>query len=383
MNRHGFKDGGMADFVDNLEGMNIGVAPKFKFEDINGKAHHARSFMENKEARHAKHPRDDHLHGEHRHGEHRHKKHGHEEHGHKEHRHGRNCHLKHLHGYHGPGEEEFNKKLYESAFLRFSAKSGSSYPCKQSEIDFHHRGEFLANKGPFVTATQATKEVMGWNDEKRATPQKELDIIRALAMAIQDATKNFRFGPDLIIKATADLDRVFFGGRLRGHIVVKWVDQTGRHESTRGTCRQSQYGQALIELSATNILLRKWTGVGDNPATQMFATLLHEMCHAYEHVRCPSIHRQRVDSHGEHFATKLRVVHDRAIRIIGTGSIKGWEPWKDLWISSTEDEKGGKVDDSDGLGGIKKYDGGEKIQIGTRSGGQRWGTRKGTICIIM
>ena len=387
MNRHDFEDGGMAGFVDSLEGTNMGSrhhATKVRSEDINnGEAHHADSFVEHKETRHAKHLRDDHRHKEHRHGEHRHEKHGHEEHGHKEHRHGEKRHLEHLHGKHGPREEEFNKRLYESAFLRFSEKSGSSYPCKQSEIDFHHRGEFLPNKGPFVTATQATEEVMRWNDEKRAPPRKELDIIFALANAIHDAEKNLRFGPDLIIKATADLDRVFFGGRLRGHIVVKWVIRTGSSGKTYGTCRQSEHGQCNIELGAQTILLKKWRGAGNNPAAQMFGTLLHEMCHAYESVRCPSVRHNRVDGHDEHFATKLRVVHDRAIRILGVGSIKGWEPWRDLWISSKEGEKGGKVGNSGGLGGVKKYDGGEKILVGTRSGGQRWGTRKEDVCIVM
>lgn len=215
----------------------------------------------------------------------------------------------------------FSKKLYKSALTHFRENSGSSYPCTQSEIDFHHHGVFeKPNKGPFVTAIQATEEVMRWNDAKRAPPREELAIIRNLAVAVHDAEKNLLFGPDLAIKAFADLDRVFFGGRLRGHVAVQWV-KVVNPDGRVGEAAYCKTGQCHIRLSAGEIFTRKWREIGKNPVAITFGTLLHEMCHAYDMVRCPQ-EAWRGDCHDELFGTKISVVHDRATHILGTWAIR-------------------------------------------------------------
>ncbi len=270
--------------------------------------------------------------------------------------------------------------MYQYALQHFSEKNGSRYPCKQSEIDFHYRGVFdKPNKGPFVNATQATQEIMRWNDEKRAPPQEELIIIRRLKNAIHDAKKDMRFAPDLLIKTVADLDRVFFRGRLRGNIIVKWVEKI---EGCYGTCGSQERGQPKIELSAESLLLRGWRRY--NPVDLMFSTMLHEMCHAYERVRCPSRKgvNGRKGGHDVHFATKMRVIHDRVSRILGTSAIMGFEFWIDVELLSDKGE-GSRKAGTGGDDGGKKKDGGEKNFHGTKCRGPVWGSRKGTDCVIM
>lgn len=423
---------GMGDFLDSLEGLNIGPCHESTGGRLdnskNGVWHeggiHPREEQRQKRREHeehghketgpGEHRRKEHRHkepdpGEHRHrepghkepghGEHRHREPDHGEHRHKEHRHGELHHKEHRHGEHRHGNHRHEEhdigcrmtegeltgkqKLYESALLPFHEKSGSRYPCKQSEIDFHHNFVFAKpNKGPFVSAMQATQEVMRWNDEKRAPPWEELDIIRRLTIAVHDAEKNRLFSPDLLIKTFADLDRIFFEGRLRGHVVVRWVDTIvkKRHTTLGHTVfHHRQPGQCSIEMNAEAILLQKWSHRdAKKSVATMFGVLLHEMCHAYAFVRCPYEKRDGPDGHGEHFQTKIGVIHDRAIRILGTLAIFDWQPYKQQHFLPKEGEKGRKegtrvrIDDGKRPGGT-----------GTGMEGQGRGTRKGTGCVVM
>lgn len=379
--------GGMGDFLESLKGMNIDSrhdSTGGRFDDRKNDVWHEGGL----------HPREEYRDKRRRQKEHRHGEHGHKEPGHGEHRHGERGHEEHRHADQRREEGElkrFKQKLYETALLPFHEKSGSSYPCKQAEIDFHYYGVFAKpNKGPFLSAMQATQEVMRWNDEKRAPPWEELDIIRRLTIAVHDAEKNLRFRPDLLIKTFADLDRVFFGGQLRGHVVVRWVDtiDSGRkHGTVLGHTKFSgvEPGQTRIEMNAEAILLQKWSNkAAKNSVATMFGVLLHEMCHAYQGVRCP-YERDKGDGHGEHFQTMIGVIHDRAIRILGTDVIFDWQTYKQHHFLPKEGEKGGKgglgVRSDDG----KKCGGSERKRTGTSTGVERqgWGSHKGTDCVVM
>ena len=464
--------GGMEEFVDKLEGMNIGArkhSTRISPEDHKGKAKHVDDFWEEKkgqdkkdqvkdrrhsghrhgehrqkenapccknahedrkhkdhqkkehpprdhrrkeqsdrEHRHKKHPDEDHFPKEHQRGEHRpkehpngdhqhkkhsdrdhrNKKHPNEEHPHKEHQHGEDRHKEHRHKEHPhkehhkghrTAEKEFNQKMYESALLPFHENSGSPYKCRQSEIDFHHRGVFQKpNNGPFVSRMQATEEVMRWNDETRAPPREELEMIRQLAVTVHDAEKNTLFHPDIVVKAFADLDRVFFGGRLRGNVTVQWVKEIDREERSSdvfGETSRFRNGQCRIVLNATKILLQRWKRVGNNSVASMFGTLLHEMCHAYDFVRC--VNQRRVDAHDECWQTMIGVIHDRCCRILGTWAIESWEPYKQHYFLAREEEKSRKEALGSGNVGGKKHAGGE------RKGRRISGAHKGTDCVVM
>ncbi len=246
--------------------------------------------------------------------------------------------------------KKFGEMLYESALLQnFREDSGTHYLCKQSEIDFHQNGVFdKPNEGPFVSLLEATEEVIRWNDEKRAPSREESESIQRLVTMIREVEKDSRFGPDLLIKTWVDLDRVFFAGRLRGHVLVRWVKRIvgdGVVGDPLGITRlrwESETGKCLIEMSAEQVLLpQKWRGYPEDydPVISMFGNILHEMCHAYKAVRSPKEGLRANDVHGSHFQTKISVVHNRATRLLGIVVIRDWEKYKQHHFLPLEDER--------------------------------------------
>ena len=178
---------------------------------------------------------------------------------------------------------EHSAYLYQSSSDKFYADYGSLYPCSQSELDFHRQGWFSSkNRGPFVSLLEAVEEVMVQNDERRRPPIAEIDAISNLANVVGDRT--YRYHPDLVIKAFNDLDTVFFGGRLRGNVLVSWANSMECAEIERDIgkffgCTESispeEKGQARISLNARGIFLENFED--ENPLRAMFCTLLHEV----------------------------------------------------------------------------------------------------------
>ena len=178
---------------------------------------------------------------------------------------------------------EHSAYLYQSSSEKFFADYGSLYPCSQSELDFHRQGRFSSkNKGPFVSHLEAITEVMVQNDERRRPSIAEIDAISNLASVVGDHT--YRYHPDLVIKAFNDLDTVFFGGRLRGNVIVSWANSVECAAIERDIgrffgCTESRFpkekGQARISLNARGMFLENFQD--ENPLRAMFCTLLHEV----------------------------------------------------------------------------------------------------------
>lgn len=115
------------------------------------------------------------------------------------------------------------QQTYKEAFEPFRADGGTQYPCSQNDIDFHSRGKFARpNKGPFVSAAEATSEIVWHNKETRKVPPVESAAIEKSIDAILDA-EEYGYGPDIIVKAFSDLDLVFINARLRGNVCVQWA----------------------------------------------------------------------------------------------------------------------------------------------------------------
>ena len=250
--------------------------------------------------------------------------------------------------------QKVSQQMYKEAFGAFYADSGTQYPCSQSEINFHHGGKFPhPNKGPFVSAIEATSEIVRHNKETRRIPPVELAAIDRLIDAILDAEEN-GYGPDIIIKAFADLDLVFFNGMLRGNVRVHWASDEyfQKWQVPPGTWgftvrpQRGEMGQCRIYLNAKTILLDPST---DTPFKTMFGTMLHEMCHAYEHIRCFPEECDQGDGHDKHFRTKIHAVHRRAYHLLGLWAIDKRESyrqdhfmsqdWAKEWRNTTDDTK--------------------------------------------
>ena len=235
------------------------------------------------------------------------------------------------------GKKELREQLFRQALQPFKTDTGTPYPCSQAEIDFHQKNVFpTRNKGPFVTSREATKEVMWQNDTKRITPILfEKEAIKRLFWAASCAQDGLTLGPDVAIKAFADLDLVFFAGRLRNHVTVQWQADIGTPNPVWGICsrpRHGEEGQCRIKLNASLIFKEGWTQGTRNPFESMIGTLLHEMSHAYEDVRSPHDIEPGDGGHGKLFETRIAVVHKRALQILGLWAIERGEPYKQYYF---------------------------------------------------
>ena len=241
--------------------------------------------------------------------------------------------------------KEVKEQLFQEAFEPISVSTGTPYPCNQADIDFHQRGVFKKSGSyPFVGCRVATKEVLWQNDERRPTTQDEEAALDRLWSIFQSVQDEWSILPDLAIKAFADLDLVFFGGRLRGCAAVQWVEDEFFRDNAepftvRGQCsraeddgsRISVEGRCHIRLNASIIFRRAWERPGQaEPWQQMIGTLLHEMCHAYEYVRSPRDKEPDDGSkgHGRLFCTRISVVHKRALRMLGMFAISRHKDYK-------------------------------------------------------
>lgn len=167
---------------------------------------------------------------------------------------------------------------------------------------------------------QATKELYEHkNLERQPTPTKTATVAR-----LRTALRIENWHPDVVIKAFHDLDTIFFNGCLRGNDCVCWSDArtnwrhlhgsslvkvnaqmasigrraaqrratSGQKEVTtsiRGITWRTPYlpGQCRITLNAESLLPDGEHGTRSSWA-YMWATLLREMCHAYDRVRTRS-----------------------------------------------------------------------------------------------
>lgn len=184
------------------------------------------------------------------------------------------------------------EELHDTAFRDVSLDSGTAYICTQSDLDATGglarreypkdvQGDRKAarkrwfpqpNHGPFVAPRQACLEIFKHNDLHRKPGKSEREAIERLCKAIAEGRQH-SWGPDLIIKAFCDLDVVFFRGRLRGHVCVRWLcDWSADRSTTWGSTIYIGEGKCSIKLNADTILLEH-----PRPFERMFATMLHEM----------------------------------------------------------------------------------------------------------
>lgn len=167
------------------------------------------------------------------------------------------------------------QRMYEEAFLPVSCRSGTPYPCAQSEIDITNSH----NVYPYVGGTQTTEygaaqEIVGHNSMYRVPGSLEEEaIINLQYMRRALRAQHDEFGPDLAIKVFRDLDRVFFAGKLYGRCSVQWDDLDEVYATAYSLLRRP--GVALILLSVRGIILMT---PKDAMLRQLFKTLLHEMC---------------------------------------------------------------------------------------------------------
>lgn len=167
-----------------------------------------------------------------------------------------------------------HRELYEAAFRTVYTDRGTRYDCSPRDIDraTHFRGH---HSGVYVSARRADYEIVEQNRLSRAPSSSERAAIHRLRSSIDWCERN-RWGPDLVIKAFLDLDKIFFCGMLRDIVLVKWKRNLNRPGMT-GCCHKDSLnpnsGRREIWLNADEILRARER----YPFAEMLSTVLHEM----------------------------------------------------------------------------------------------------------
>lgn len=243
-----------------------------------------------------------------------------------------------------------NSDMQAEALQPCREDRGTTYPTTQVELDFHQASKFRSrSKGPFVTPIEATTELIRHNDPKRQVPSKEQAAIDRLQNLVTDIEGGRKWGPDIAIKCFADLDLVLFAGKLRGNVCVKWLscEKATRYRFLRvhKTFGLTEHPR-IFERGRCCIVLNTDALLNDDRSLAwfraMFATLLHEMCHAYDHVMCPrhwlSIGGE--EAHGENFCSRISAVHRRAQQVLRLEATGYWEPYMRHHFLANEDDEG-------------------------------------------
>ena len=237
------------------------------------------------------------------------------------------------------GRRPGGKELRKQALDRVVTDRGTPYQITDKDLE-----DLLVHPqqhaGLFVSEMQATKEIYNHNNLEREPTSHEVAAIARVHAAL--SIENWH--PDVAIKTFHDLDTIFFNGRLRGNVCICWCDGRKRYQvSTQDLsnminsnrmksldeplasgqnkaiivslgvtyCDGYPPGQCRIKLNAGSILPKGKPGSLSSWA-QMWAVLMHEMCHAYDRVRTAD-----AGGHGKHFGTKLEAVARRWDKLFG------------------------------------------------------------------
>ena len=183
--------------------------------------------------------------------------------------------------------------LYEEASWDISLDTGTAYPCTQKDLNAwggeygrvakRHSDSKLRAKlfsGPeqqvLVSPMEATLNICQHNAPGRPLSAQEHKAVDRLRMMIDDALQG-SWGPDVAIKCFHDLDTVFFGGKLKGHVCITW-SPPGEFNGWKGYARARYLGhhRVLIQMNAELIFLKPGHYY-ETPLRWTLACMLHEM----------------------------------------------------------------------------------------------------------
>ena len=171
------------------------------------------------------------------------------------------------------------RQLRGMALRPISLNAGTPYPCTAGELrDAINPNRHSRRSSDFIIADQASYEVYAQNARGRNLGRGEYNAMCRLEECIVAVFRDrLDWTPDLIIKAFCDLDRVFFCGRLRGYVRVRWVPGSyfpAQRRTAFGYTEILGGGKAEIVLNADGIFSRTLPLSG---FLEMFRTMLHEM----------------------------------------------------------------------------------------------------------
>lgn len=122
------------------------------------------------------------------------------------------------------------------------------------------------------------------NDAQRSLTRRELAALRRLRTL--GSLECWR--PDILMKIILDIDSLFFNGRLRNNIAVRWCIEP--HKLAVAYCHApiSPYKRPWVGLNVPHII------APDRTANDCLMVMMHELCHAILRVFCDSVTEQGV-----------------------------------------------------------------------------------------
>lgn len=114
-----------------------------------------------------------------------------------------------------------------------------------------------------------------------------------------------RWGSDIAIEAFNDLEKIFFMGKLRGHVYVYWEDRS--HEDSAGwTYGAGDFAPRITICLNSRVHMSVYYTLRD-----MWSTLLHEMIHAYHFLMVGREVDRAHEGHGRCFIACMKALQYR------------------------------------------------------------------------
>lgn len=210
------------------------------------------------------------------------------------------------HIYIGPDDPVKNRQYYEDTTVTPNINIGYSYPGVTyedlRELDHAHEmcHRFIHKWFP-VRRSEATADLVAW------LKRPPSDRAQAALKNLKQAWSSRSWSPDIAIKSFFDIDRAYFGGKLRGRVRLRWIRSTRRLQEACRRQDKSFWGctaldrgtpvtQARIFLNAELMFLRGHHDMSSRRRT--IGTLLHECIHAYLLTRVGAKEYYRTRDHG-------------------------------------------------------------------------------------
>ncbi|KAL9611755.1 MAG: hypothetical protein Q9167_003603 [Letrouitia subvulpina] len=186
----------------------------------------------------------------------------------------------------GPGNAKYadgmsvrkmdRRDLYSSAFVQPSVHSGTPYPCRAEDLETYNRPK-LETKLSYTTGApcrEVVREIEQFLDDSKRLSKSEMAAVEKLA----EGMRMDKWGADIIIKMLADIDALFFMGRLTKSVSIQWASpkEFGKLHGFGLTHGFTMYQGGKL----SHIVLNSLTMIGRldiDPFSFMWAVVLHEM----------------------------------------------------------------------------------------------------------
>ncbi|MCJ1389360.1 hypothetical protein MMC18_002216 [Xylographa bjoerkii] len=230
-------------------------------------------------------------------------------------------------------DPRLNRQHYDATRKPPSINEGTPYPgCTQEELrSLDHAHELNWHK-PWIKRYRRMdirQAVADFVARLKIQPsESQLAAIERLRFEWNKET----WTPDLAMKSFADLDRAYFFGQMLGRVRLRWKGSTKALRKELGPTYVNTYGFTMWEsrttipcariiLNAEMIFLRPIITLSRKRET--FATLLHEMVHAFLIVYCGQNHDKEEDrrgldgGHGRSFQKCAKALTERTKKDLG------------------------------------------------------------------